>query len=196
MEAWDKIDLNSTLSSLIFTKPLDTPAMGLAWLVFILSPTSAAVSPGYCSHNYLSCLGLIQLFQIYSLSSPGSQTLFYGFFSFAHFSLIDTLLYWLSRWCVGLILSREDPLEKSITTHSSILAWEIPWTKELGGLWSMGSQRVGNNWSDLAAVAAAAAANFFIHSCISRENCFFFFPSAHLFSLGGRRLCLSLTMLG
>ena len=46
---------------------------------------------------------------------------------------------------VGLILSREDPLEKSITTHSSILAWEIPWTKELGGLWSMGSQRVGNN---------------------------------------------------
>ena len=30
-------------------------------------------------------------------------------------------------------------------THSSVLAWEIPWTEEPGGLWSMGSQRVGHN---------------------------------------------------
>ena len=37
-------------------------------------------------------------------------------------------------------LDREDPLEKEITTHSNILAWEIPWTKELGGLQSMGCQ--------------------------------------------------------
>ena len=40
-------------------------------------------------------------------------------------------------------LGQEDPLEKEITTHSSILAWEIPWTEEPGGLYSMGSQRVG-----------------------------------------------------
>ena len=40
-------------------------------------------------------------------------------------------------------LGQEDPLEKEITTHSSILAWEIPWTEEPGGLHSMGSQRVG-----------------------------------------------------
>ena len=38
-------------------------------------------------------------------------------------------------------LGREDPLEKDITTHSSILAWEIPWTEEPGGLQSMGSQK-------------------------------------------------------
>ena len=38
--------------------------------------------------------------------------------------------------------SREDPLEKGIATHSSILAWRIPWTEESGGLQSMGSQRV------------------------------------------------------
>ena len=38
----------------------------------------------------------------------------------------------------------EDPLEKEVSTHSSILAWEIPWTEELGGLQSMGSQRVGH----------------------------------------------------
>ena len=39
-------------------------------------------------------------------------------------------------------LGREDPLEKGMATHSSIVAWRIPWTEELGGLQSMGSQRV------------------------------------------------------
>ena len=39
-------------------------------------------------------------------------------------------------------LSQEDPLEKGMGTHSSILAWRIPWTEELGGLQSMGLQRV------------------------------------------------------
>ena len=42
-------------------------------------------------------------------------------------------------------LDQEDPLEKGMATHSSILAWRIPWTEELGGLQSMGSQRVGHN---------------------------------------------------
>ena len=37
-------------------------------------------------------------------------------------------------------LGREDPLEKEMTAHSSILAWEIPWTEEPGGLQSMGLQ--------------------------------------------------------
>ena len=39
-------------------------------------------------------------------------------------------------------LSQEDPLEKETATYSCILAWEIPWTEEPGGLQSMGSQRV------------------------------------------------------
>ena len=39
-------------------------------------------------------------------------------------------------------LGQEDLLEKGIATHSSILAWEIPWTEEPGGLLSMGPQRV------------------------------------------------------
>ena len=39
-------------------------------------------------------------------------------------------------------LGWEDPLEKEMATHSSILAWEIPWTEEPGGLQSMGLQRV------------------------------------------------------
>ena len=42
-------------------------------------------------------------------------------------------------------LGQEDPLEEEMATHSSILAWRIPWTKEPGRLQSMGSQRVGNN---------------------------------------------------
>ena len=40
-------------------------------------------------------------------------------------------------------LGQEDPLEKEVATHSSIPAWEIPWTEELG-------PKMGHNWSDLA----------------------------------------------
>ena len=42
-------------------------------------------------------------------------------------------------------LGWEDPLEKEVATHSSTLAWRIPWTEELGGLQSTGSQRVGHD---------------------------------------------------
>ena len=42
-------------------------------------------------------------------------------------------------------LGREDPLEEEMATHSSVLAWRIPWTGEPGGLQSMGSQRVGHD---------------------------------------------------
>ena len=44
-----------------------------------------------------------------------------------------------------LSLGQEDPLEKEMATHSSILAWEIPWTEETGRPESMESQRVGSN---------------------------------------------------
>ena len=43
---------------------------------------------------------------------------------------------------VGMIPGSQDPLEKEMVTHSSILAWRIPWTEEPGRLQSMGSQRV------------------------------------------------------
>ena len=42
-------------------------------------------------------------------------------------------------------LGWEDPLEEEIATHSSILAWKIPWTEELGQLQSLGLQRVGHD---------------------------------------------------
>ena len=44
-------------------------------------------------------------------------------------------------------LGWEDPLEKEMATHSSILAWRIPWTEEPGGLQSTGSQRVRHDWA-------------------------------------------------
>ena len=42
-------------------------------------------------------------------------------------------------------LGQEDPLENEMVTHSSTLAWKIPWTEEPGGLQSMGSLRVGHD---------------------------------------------------
>ena len=56
---------------------------------------------------------------------------------------------WFPLGLTGLIfrsLGREDPLEKEMATHSSTLAWRIPWREEPGRLQSMGSQRVEHNW--------------------------------------------------
>ena len=46
-------------------------------------------------------------------------------------------------WSLGW----DEPLEEGMATHSSILAWRIPWTEEPGGIQSMGSQRVRHNWA-------------------------------------------------
>ena len=51
---------------------------------------------------------------------------------------VNRLSTMLETWVRSL--SREDPLEKEMAIHSSTLAWKVPWTKEPGGLWSMGSQ--------------------------------------------------------
>ena len=53
-------------------------------------------------------------------------------------------------------------LEKEMATHSSVLAWRIPGTAEPGGLPSMGSHRVGHDWSDLAAAAASTIVNKYL----------------------------------
>ena len=47
-------------------------------------------------------------------------------------------------------LGQEDPMEESMAIHSRILAWRTPWTEKPGRLQSMGSQRVGRDWSNLA----------------------------------------------
>ena len=55
-------------------------------------------------------------------------------------------------------------LEKEMATHSSVLAWRIPGTGEPGGLPSLGSHRVGRDWSDLAAAAVCVCLCYFLHS--------------------------------
>ena len=61
-----------------------------------------------------------------------------------HLPMQETWETWV--WPLG----REDPLEEGMATHPSILAWRIPWTEEPGELWSVGSQRIRHDWSDLA----------------------------------------------
>ena len=55
-------------------------------------------------------------------------------------------------------LGREDPLEKEMATHSSILAWRIPWWEEPGRLQSTGSQRVRQDW------ATSLSLSHFVHN--------------------------------
>ena len=63
-------------------------------------------------------------------------------------------------------------LEKEMGTHSSVLAWRIPGTGEPGGLPSMGSHRVGHNWSDLAAAAATVCKYTSGNTVIIELKCF------------------------
>ena len=69
-------------------------------------------------------------------------------------------------------------LEKETATHSSILAWRIPGTREPGGLLSMGSHRVLHDWSELAAAAAAA-------KCLDIITCERYIENIHLAQVHG-----------
>ena len=64
-----------------------------------------------------------------------------------------------------------DALEKEMATHTSVLPWRIPGTGKPGGLPSLGSHRVGHDWSDLAAAAVAACSHSLIN-VIFFINCF------------------------
>ena len=88
----------------------------------------APLSLGFSRQEYWS--GLPFLLQNLSYSFLLAQT-------------VKNLLAMQETWVRAL--GQEDPLEKGMDTHSSILAWRIPWTEEPGGLQSMGSQRVGHN---------------------------------------------------
>ena len=82
------------------------------------------------------------------LTGKTSALFIYGGIIFIRPSLVAQMVkhlptMWETRvWSLGW----EDPLEKEMATYSSILAWKIPWTEELGWLLSMESKRVGHNW--------------------------------------------------
>ena len=86
----------------------------------------APLSLGFSRQEYWS--GLPFLLQNLSYSFLLAQT-------------VKNLLAMQETWVRAL--GQEDPLKKEMATHSSILAWRIPWTEEPGGLLSMESQRVG-----------------------------------------------------
>ena len=65
--------------------------------------------------------------------------------SFPGGSVVKNCLPMQETWVQSL--GQEDPLEKEMATHSSILAWRIPWTDEPGGLQFMGLERVRCNWA-------------------------------------------------
>ena len=72
-----------------------------------------------------------------------------------------------------LSLGREDPSEKEMATHSSTLAWRIPWREEPGRLQSMGSQRVGHNWAtSLSNYGAGNEDNGDLHQRIPCMHCY------------------------
>ena len=88
------------------------------------------------------------------LSEQVQEMIWFVFFIKVHqaFLLASLVHQWLKKknWPViqetqVLSLGGENPLEKEMATHSSILAWEIPWTEEPSGLQSMGSQSVGHD---------------------------------------------------
>ena len=83
-----------------------------------------------------------------------------------HLSMQETKETWI--WPLGY----EDPLEKGMATHSSILAQRIPWTEEAGGLQSIGLQRVRHDWSNLVCMhihthTHTQVLNFLSSGCLS-----------------------------
>ena len=66
-------------------------------------------------------------------------------------------------------------LEKEMATHSSVLAWRIPETGEPGGLLSMGSHRVGHDWSDLAAHTCTLVYNTNLHIAFWKDSGIFLY---------------------
>ena len=96
-------------------------------------------------------------------------------------------------------LSQENFLEKSMATHSSILAWRIPWTKEPGGLQSIRLHRVGHNWSDLAHIHSEHRSYFlFYHKLLSQSLPLIrlFNPFTFLVSQGVSKAMLPLKVVG
>ena len=78
-----------------------------------------------------------------------------------HLSAVQETRVWSLGW--------EDPLEKEMATHSSTLAWKIPWTEEPGRLQSMGSWRVGHNWVTSLSLGGGAPAKS-LQSCLTLCN--------------------------
>ena len=90
-------------------------------------------------HFFLCLLVLCMLFGKMSVYSSSTLNWAVYYFFYVEFYAVQETWVWSLDW--------EDPLEKGMTTHSSILAWSIPWTEEPGRVPFTGSQRVRNDWA-------------------------------------------------
>ena len=108
----------------------------LEWVVISFS---RGISPTQGSHSSLVFPALTG--RLFTTVPPGNPTYIY-----IHMAQIVKNLPAMQEtqvWSLGW----EDPLEKGMATHSSILSWRIPWTEEPGGLQSTGWQRIQHSWA-------------------------------------------------
>ena len=116
------------------------------WNVFVHSPVlcpslNAGLNPNQCLKSCLGCGG-------YSVTVCWNSVGSTHYLGFPSGSAVENLPAMQETWEIWVcFLGWEDPLEEEMTTHSSILAWRIPWIEEPGGLQSMGLQRVGHDWA-------------------------------------------------
>ena len=70
-------------------------------------------------------------------------------------------------------------LEEEMATHSSILAWRIPWTEEPGGLQCIGAHRVGHDWSEVTHIKHLLACHVLIETMSSKSNKYLYYKTSH-----------------
>ena len=86
-------------------------------------------------------------------------------------------------------LDQEDPLEKVVATHSSIVAWRIPWTEEPGRLQSMGLQRVKPDWATHTHTRNIKTKNYYL------RDCFYFVILIYVLFKSMNLICMSFSIL-
>ena len=122
--------MGSRLSSLVPVQSVGSSLSLISASQICLSWLSAMDFIPQRLYDMHTSINIIYIYILYTMNFPGAHT-------------AKNLLAMQETWVQSL--GWEDPLEKGMATHSSILAWRIPWTEEPGGLQSMGSQRVGHD---------------------------------------------------
>ena len=150
----------ATWAACIFWRSVICQLFHLLLFSPILRAVFTLLIVSFVVQKLLSYLGLICLFLLFSPLGFNHVPSSAGCFSVILFCLIyyvwDPFFFFKLKGC-------SSSLEKAMATHSSTLAWKIPWSEEPGGLLSMGSHRVRHNWSDLGAAAVAVPLNYGVY---------------------------------
>ena len=119
------------------------------WLIEILKNFFSVTLDFFCEYFFLSDHQILLFYNFIITQVRSLENMFNIFYSLYWASLmaqmVKHLLAMRETWVWSL--GWEDPLEKEMATHSSTLAWKIPWTEKPGRLQTMGSQRVRHDWT-------------------------------------------------